>query len=355
MRVAVEAEASRCTRCCGRAHVDGVQPAFARAGADGVRESGLGVHRQRVCRTEAGVVRGFGEGHRRRGHAAKLREVEDLHAVVGGLTHDECVIGEDLDASPRRDSAPRWQVAEIHGRTRVRYVDERGSGGAADQRILATRERIGPAPDVIAASAADIAVRQKRHEVDVAARVNAGHAVGARGEGECIEALQWLCIGFLRAPARAAAAVRIKRTDATFAGAVRSEGWIEGGKTDDLGERDTGRRVPCQQPDSDRERRSQRDPGGGRREFRRHGGAWPEEPRRSYQSSGVGPQARRIDRIHASESPAIVGSYCGAQSVPVKSGLPVAFMIERTSTSARRTANGSEATRSGFARTDGAD
>ena len=59
-------------------------------------------------------MRGFREGHRRRSHVAKLREVEDLHAVVGRLADDEGVIGKDLDAAPCRAGGPGRQVPEIH-------------------------------------------------------------------------------------------------------------------------------------------------------------------------------------------------------------------------------------------------
>jgi hypothetical protein len=84
---------------------------------------------------------------------------------------------------------------------RVRDVHEGGARRAADQRILATGQRIGPSPDVIPAAAADLGVRQKRHEVDVAAGVGAGHPVDACRFWLYLEARHRLRVRSLGTPA----------------------------------------------------------------------------------------------------------------------------------------------------------
>ena len=101
--------------------------------------------------------------------------------------------------------------AEIHRRARVRDVDERRSRRAADERVLAPGHRIGPAPDVVSRPAADLSVRQKRHQIDVTARIGTGHAVGAGDADQGVELLERLGVRSLRASARAAPAVRVER------------------------------------------------------------------------------------------------------------------------------------------------
>ena len=122
--VAVEAEAPGSSRRCGRADVDRVQAAFARARTDRIRKPGSTVDREIVRRAEARVVRGVRKVHRRRGHATKLRKVEDLHAVVNRLADDEGVIGEDLDVAPRRGGRSGRQAPEIHRLPRLRVTSQ---------------------------------------------------------------------------------------------------------------------------------------------------------------------------------------------------------------------------------------
>src|SRR5262245_34549995 len=122
----------------------------------------------------------FREGHWRRRNGAKLSEVEHLHAVIGCFADDERVIGEGLDASPRRVDGAGGQVSEVHGRAWVRYIHEGRTRRPADQCVLTTGEWVGPAPDVVAGTAPDLSVRQERHQVDVTARIARGRAVAAR-------------------------------------------------------------------------------------------------------------------------------------------------------------------------------
>jgi len=119
----------------------------------------------------------FRERHRWRGDAAKLREVEHLHAVIDRLAHDERVVCKNLDAAPSRADGLGGKVSEIDRLPRIGDVDERGTGGAPDQRVLASRQWIGPTPDVVPGSSAHLAVRQEGHEIDVAAWIASGHTI----------------------------------------------------------------------------------------------------------------------------------------------------------------------------------
>ncbi len=67
------------------------------------------------------------------------------------------------------------QIAEVDRVGRVRDVDERGAGRAADDRVLLASGLVGPAPDVVQAAAPDVGARHEFEQIDAVARVDAGH------------------------------------------------------------------------------------------------------------------------------------------------------------------------------------
>ncbi len=199
--------AAREHRRCGIRQVDEVRARIAVGRADDVGETRVLVDRDVVRAADVAVVRRLGERDRRRRHAAQLRQVEHLHAVPEGLADDVGVVGVDLDVAPAGVGAVRRKVAQIDRILGVGDVDERGSAGAPHDRVLASGCRIGPTPNVVAATAADVRQRHESHEVHIVAGVNVGHAADAAGCGRSLEALSGLVVaeepGALRLARRA--------------------------------------------------------------------------------------------------------------------------------------------------------
>jgi hypothetical protein len=126
------------------------------------------------------VVRRLGKSGGRRGDIAQLREVENLHSVIGRFAHDEGVVAIDFNRAPQRINAVGGQLAEIDGTFRVADVNEGRAVGQTHERVFFVGERIGPAPDVVARAAADTGERQEREEVNILTGERACHSVHAR-------------------------------------------------------------------------------------------------------------------------------------------------------------------------------
>jgi hypothetical protein len=111
------------------------------------------------------------------------------------LGHDERVVAVDLDVAPRVTGAVDLgrQVGHEPRLARVRDLHEGGAVRAADDRVLALRPAVDPAPGVVAdlrlVLRADLRQRQVPEQVHVVARELAGHAVTALGRPAALRGL----------------------------------------------------------------------------------------------------------------------------------------------------------------------
>src|SRR5690606_31991785 len=107
---------------------------------------------------------------------AQPLEIKYLYPMIAGsIGNDEYVILVDLHVAPDRNLAAfgHGELAEIARIVRVADVNKRSAIRATNYRVFATRERIGPAPDVVgphAPLAPDVLYRQERQHVDILAR-----------------------------------------------------------------------------------------------------------------------------------------------------------------------------------------
>ena len=155
VRVAVPRVAARRKRCGGGADVHDVQTPGAGIRTHRIREAAIGVDRDVVGVRKARVVGGGTEGDGRRPDGAKLREVEDLHAVTRRLADDEGVVGVDLHVPPVAIHGLRRQVPQVDGICGIADVQEGGAVAAAMEHVLLAVLRVRPPPAIRTHSATD--------------------------------------------------------------------------------------------------------------------------------------------------------------------------------------------------------
>ncbi len=109
----------------------------------------------------------------------QLSQVKDLHSAGWRFTDYERVIVVNLNVPPGGVRTVRWQVAEVNRVHRVADINERRPGGTAHNGVFLTVSRVGPSPNVITNAAADLIQGQKRHQVHVAAGIDASEAADA--------------------------------------------------------------------------------------------------------------------------------------------------------------------------------
>ena len=102
------------------------------------------------------VMGGLAEADRRGGGVAQQGQVKYLHAVVGRLADDECMVGVSLDVAPGGTKGPvSGQFAQVDRVGRVTDVDEGGAEDATYNGVFLARLRVSPAPDVVGGAIAE--------------------------------------------------------------------------------------------------------------------------------------------------------------------------------------------------------
>jgi hypothetical protein len=96
------------------------------------------------------IVSGSREADGRVGDVSKLREVEDLEAMIpGDILDDVGVVGVYLDVGPEREARGTWQVPKVYRMFGIPEVEEGSAAGESQDRVVPTGDGIRPSPEVI--------------------------------------------------------------------------------------------------------------------------------------------------------------------------------------------------------------
>ena len=152
---------------------------------DRVGEAGFLVDHDVVHAADLVVERVMGQGERLPVVLPQSRQIEDLHAVFGGVVGDhEYVVLVDLHVPPARTRCRfgLGKVPDEHRVGRVGDVHDPSPVAASHDGVVAIGFRVGPAPDIVdahAAGAAQLRDRHVGHEIHRIASEGGGFALGA--------------------------------------------------------------------------------------------------------------------------------------------------------------------------------
>ena len=169
----------------GIGNVDGVQSAASSVRSHRIRKTSLLVDGDVVCVAEPDVARHGREHLGAFGDLQHLGQIHHLHAVVGGLAHDERVVVVHLDVAPKAGRCRRGNTSHKGGIHRIRDIHDGQPVVAAKQHKLALGRRIHPSPTIVSVGPTPQFLEgAHREQIKSGARVTVCKTVDARGLGK---------------------------------------------------------------------------------------------------------------------------------------------------------------------------